>query len=313
MVVGDFAWDVVIRPQRDLLPGGDSLGEVLLAPGGSAANVAVWARRCGLETVFVGKVGEDRFGMMAEANLQAEGVQAQLIRTRARPTAAVAVLIGPGGERSMVSGQGADFTLRPGDLPEGLLARAGHLHLSAWSLFTDPPRAAAVAAARRAKAAGATLSLDPASFQMITQVGQGAFLEITQALAPDLFFPNLPEGQMLTGEEAPQAVAARLSQLYGGALIALKLDAGGALVLTGDETFRIPPGPDKLVDATGAGDSFAGAFLAGVLRGEPPRQAAELAVRVSSWVVGRSGARPEADDELMALVQGPRPLPDLLE
>ena len=43
-VVGDFAWDVLIRTNNEVLKGGDSFGEVLLHPGGSAANVAVWAR-----------------------------------------------------------------------------------------------------------------------------------------------------------------------------------------------------------------------------------------------------------------------------
>ena len=59
-VVGDFAWDVLIRTNNEVLKGGDSFGEVMLTPGGSGANVAVWARRCGLDTHFVGKVGRDQ-------------------------------------------------------------------------------------------------------------------------------------------------------------------------------------------------------------------------------------------------------------
>ena len=44
--VGDFAWDVLIRTDTELQHGGDTFGDVLLLPGGSAANVAVWAARC---------------------------------------------------------------------------------------------------------------------------------------------------------------------------------------------------------------------------------------------------------------------------
>ena len=47
VVVGDVVWDVLIRTNTQLLRGGDTFGEVELAPGGSAANAAVWARRCG--------------------------------------------------------------------------------------------------------------------------------------------------------------------------------------------------------------------------------------------------------------------------
>jgi hypothetical protein len=57
-VLGDFAWDVLIRTNSELLRGGDTFGEVMLTPGGSAANVAVWASRCGMNTRFVGKIGK---------------------------------------------------------------------------------------------------------------------------------------------------------------------------------------------------------------------------------------------------------------
>ena len=63
-VIGDFAWDVLIRTNTELLKGGDTFGEVLLMPGGSAANVAVWAARCGLPSHFIGKIGRDRFGLL---------------------------------------------------------------------------------------------------------------------------------------------------------------------------------------------------------------------------------------------------------
>ena len=58
--LGDFAWDVLIRTNQKLLKGGDTFGEVMLMPGGSAANVAVWASRCGMPTTFVGKIGRDQ-------------------------------------------------------------------------------------------------------------------------------------------------------------------------------------------------------------------------------------------------------------
>ncbi|MFZ9159020.1 MAG: PfkB family carbohydrate kinase, partial [Ilumatobacteraceae bacterium] len=73
-VLGDFAWDVLIRTNSELLRGGDTFGEVMLTPGGSAANVAVWASRCGTPTRFVGKIGRDRFGQLAQEDLECERV-----------------------------------------------------------------------------------------------------------------------------------------------------------------------------------------------------------------------------------------------
>lgn len=299
VVVGDAVWDVLIRTNTVLLTGGDTYGEVELAPGGSAANAAVWARRCGLPTTFVGKVGRDRFGALVEADLHDEGVEAYLIRTEAHLTGSVAVWIDHTGQRSMVSGKGADHALLPQELPRSMIAGARHLHLSAWALFSDPPRSAACAAARVARAAGATLSLDPASFQMIDAIGVDAFVELTAGLGIDVLFPNAEEAATLAGEGTPEAMAARLAERYAGALIALKLDADGALVLPpGGTPQRIPPQVNRLVDATGAGDAFAGAFLSRWLRGAEPAEAARFAVGVSEWVIQHVGARPSLDDEL---------------
>src|SRR5690606_1329353 len=133
VVVGDYAWDVLIRANTQLLAGGDIFGEVQLAPGGSAANTAVWARRCGLATRFIGKIGNDRFGSLAEDELAAEGVSADWVHSDAHLTGSVAVWIDHQGQRSMISGKGADHYLLPSEVPVSLLQRARHLHLSAWS------------------------------------------------------------------------------------------------------------------------------------------------------------------------------------
>src|SRR5690606_7693939 len=117
VVVGDYAWDVLIQANTELLAGGDIYGEVQLAPGGSAANTAVWARRCGLPTRFVGKVGNDRFGRLAQEELGEEDVGAVWLHSDTHHTGSVAVWIDHTGQRSMVSGKGADHYLLPGELP----------------------------------------------------------------------------------------------------------------------------------------------------------------------------------------------------
>lgn len=301
MVVGDYAWDVLIRTNSQLLSGGDIFGEVQLTPGGSAANTAVWARRCGQRTRFVGKIGQDRFGRLAMDELEAEGVEADWVLTDAHLTGSVAVWIDHQGQRSMVSGKGADHYLLPSDLPMGTLRSADHLHLSAWSFFGDPPRAAVRRAAAVTKEAGATVSFDPGSFQMIQELGAETFLSLTTDIGIDLLFPNAEEGQVLTGETDPERVAARLAELYRGAMVALKLDADGSYLLDAGTGTYLPPAPGRLVDATGAGDAYAGAFLASWLSGAQATAAAALANRVSAWVIGRVGARPERDDELGAI------------
>lgn len=304
VVVGDYAWDVLIRTNSPLQTGGDVFGEVQLAAGGSAANTAVWARRCGLATRFVGKIGNDSFGQLAVEELAAEGLAADWVRSDAHLTGSVAVWIDQEGERSMVSGKGADHYLLPSELPLATLRSAAYLHLHGWSFFGDPPRSAARRAASVAREAGARVSFDPGSFQMISQLGVDRFLSYTTDLGADAVFPNLEEGQVLSGEREPEAIGARLAELYGGALVVLKLDASGCYVHEAGEGAYFAAAPARLVDSTGAGDSFAGAFLAAWRGGGSAAEAARLANRVSAWVVERVGARPQPDAALAAVLEG---------
>ena len=302
-VIGDFAWDVLIRTNKALLTGGDTFGEVMLTPGGSAANVAVWAARCGMPTEFIGKIGRDRFGQLAQEDLTKENVTTHLVETDEHLTGCVAVFVDQTGERSMVSGRGADFYLLQSEVPKETVRRAGHLHMTAWSFFVDPPRSASRAAAHLAQERGATLSFDPGSFQMIGEMGVTQFLACTQDLGIDVFLPNYEEGEVLTGLDDPEAIAASLAGLYPNALIMLKLDADGALVYDAGVTTHIPPATNNLVDATGAGDSFAGAFLARYLSGSTAIEAAHFATTISAWVIEHLGARPEPDARLRATLR----------
>ncbi|SMB90438.1 carbohydrate kinase family protein [Deinococcus hopiensis] len=299
--LGDLAWDVLAKPDTMLLPGGDTTGRLELSGGGSAANLAVWARRAEHPATFVGKIGRDRFGELATAELQAEGVRAELILSAEHPTGVILALIDRRGQRAMLTGQGADWELLPQDLPVGVLQGAQHLHLTAWSLFRDPPRGAALEAARLAKAAGATLSLDPGSFQMIQQMGRENFLQIVDAVPFDVIFPNDDEARAMSGENDPARALDWLRERYPHALVVLKMDEEGALLEgPGQPRTHVPATDDRLTDATGAGDAFGGAFLAGWLSHGDAVRAARLAVQVGGWVVARFGARPPADAELQA-------------
>jgi ribokinase len=187
-------------------------------------------------------------------------------------------------------------------VPRDVVASTRHLHLTAWSFFTDPPRSAARAAALLAQEHGATLSFDPASFQMIEEMGVDQFLAVTQDLGIDVFLPNKEEGAVLTGVGDPEAMARELDALYPSALVILKLDADGALVWQNGAAHHIPPATNKLVDATGAGDSFAGAFLARHLAGASTSDAARFATTISAWVIEHPGARPAPDSRLATII-----------
>ena len=298
MAVGDLAWDVLAKPDQSLLPGGDTTGQVALSGGGSSANVAVWARRVGMPTGFLGKVGNDRFGQEAVQDLQTEGVTPHIIWDAVHPTGVILVLIDSSGQRSMLTSQGADFWLEPEEVPADPIRAASHVHITAWSVFTDPPRRAALRAARLALEAGASVSFDPGSYQMIREIGREEFKRTTRELSFDFILPNLEEGRALTGARSPHEVLDALNELYPQAMVLLKLDKDGALILDGDRVLEVAATNDLVIDATGAGDAFGGAFLGHYLRSRDALAAGHLAVQMAGWVVGRFGARATRDAEL---------------
>jgi ribokinase len=306
IAVGDLVWDVLVKPDTILLPGGDTTGRVALAPGGSAANVAAWVARVGMPAGFIGSVGADTFGTLIIEDLEREGVELHIRRTPGYDTGVILVLIDLQGQRSMVTNQGADFHLLPEDLSEETLRACAHVHITAWSLFTDPPRAAALRAAQLAKAAGATVSFDPASYQMIHEMGSQRFAQITAALPVDMLFPNRDEGQVLTGEREPAAIAGALRERYPGAIVVLKLDRDGCYVLADHHAQHYPTPDGPVIDATGAGDAFDAAFIARYLHDHDLAAAARFANQIGTWVVARYGARPERDAELATLLASER-------
>jgi ribokinase len=251
---------------------------------------------------FVGKVGADVFGDIICEDLAREGVELHVTRTAERDTGVILAMIDRAGQRSMVTNQGADFVLLPEDLAADALRACGHVHITAWSLFTDPPRAAAVKAAQLAHESGATVSFDPASYQMIREMGHDAFIRATEGLPVDILFPNRDEGMVLTGEREPEKIAQALARRYQGAMIVLKLDRDGCFVLAGDHARHYPTPDAEVVDTTGAGDAFNAAFLARYHHNGDLDSAAAFANTIGGWVVAHYGARPPADEALHALL-----------
>ena len=255
VVLGDLMVDVIARVSGPLARGSDTPAEVRVAGGGSGANVAAWAAALGTPVKLVCNVGDDERGRAAIAELR--GVDVYAAVDPERPTGTCVVLVEPGGERTMLPDPGAN------DAPLGEIPLGDHLHVVGYALLRDGPRASALAAIERARAAGMTVSVDPSSW---------ALLRPGALPAVDLLLPNEREAELL-GERDGMVV---------------KLGAAGAR--WGD--VHVPAPPVDVVDTTGAGDAFAAGLLSARMSGAAPREALEAACAVAARVVGQLGARP---------------------
>ncbi len=290
MVVGDLLYDMLAKVEGEVTLGVDTFIPIRVAAGGSGANSAAWLAASGVETHFVGRVGDDVFGGFVEGELERAGATTHVARDPTLATGKVFVLVDGAGERTMITDRGASESLSPEDLPEDLLA-GGHLHLSGYTFSGGTRRELATKALRSARQTGATVSLDPSSVPLLQSIGPKQFLDWTHGA--DLFFPNRPEGELLSDEKDPDRIADRLLDSY--AAVVLKLGPEGALYADRDgRRERVSAAPVRVEDTTGAGDAFCAGFLSLWLDGRPPDEALRRGAELAGRAVGRAGARPEA-------------------
>jgi sugar/nucleoside kinase (ribokinase family) len=288
VVVGDLLYDLLARVDGDVTPGTDTFTRIRAVAGGSGANAAAWLAACGVETHFVGRVGDDAFGEFLEGEMEKAGVGVHLVRDPSVATGKVFVLVDGEGERTMITDRGAGETLSPGDLPRSLF-RAGHLHLSGYTFSGGSRRETALRAMRLARGSGMTVSVDPSAVPMLQKIGPEAFLGWTRGA--DLCFPNLEEGSLLAGTEGPAHVVQMLLAHYPA--VVLKLGAGGALYADAHGVrSRVPAAQARVTDTTGAGDALCAGFLSAWLVGAAPEEALRRGVGLAARAVGRVGGRP---------------------
>lgn len=285
---GDLVLDVILRVEGGLERDTDAPGEVRPAPGGSAANLAVWSARVGSAVRFACRVGDDMLGRALIEDMRAEGVEPLVAVDSVYPTP-VLVLLAEGTMRHMVVPDGAQFQLDASDIPDEAVATSGWVHVTGYSLFREKPRRAAFKVLEIARQQQIPVSFDPSSAGFIRRHG----LELPEGLR--LLVPNWEEAVELAGSGTPEEVVRRLAPL--AEIVALKLGPEGAILAWGDRIERIGAaaldGP--VLDATGAGDSWAACFIHHLRAGAEPVEAARVANQLAARVVTRLGARPRFD------------------
>jgi ribokinase len=247
VVVGDALLDVLAVPAEPMRAGADVPAAVRVAPGGQGANLAVRLARRGVAVELVCAIGDDAAGRLLREALAAEGVRVHDLRADA--TGAVIVLVDAAGERTMLSRR-VPLATRLGNAPS---VGADWLAVSGYLLLESG--AGRVASALRGWAPRRMLvgcAVPDASLD--------AWQQAAEALAPDVVILNRDE-------------AGRVPSLERHRLVVT--ETGGATAVIGDvrATAAAPAGP-AATDTTGAGDAFAGAFLAELLDAWPPDESA---------------------------------------
>jgi tagatose kinase len=279
-------WDVLlivgealVAYQRDLGPDGQGPADYT-GPwaSGAPAITSYVAGRLGVETHFVGGIGSDEHGRVIRARLSAAGVHLDHLQVDGvLPTATAHITYRGPDHREFVfnvAGTAATAVRDVGDLPE----RASWVHLSGSALiFGDPLASTALAAFDRARRAGARTSVDPnVRPEALTSDLRLALIEAVRRA--DVLLPSEGELEVLGLDVAHLlAAGAVVCTTLGPAGVEVRDPQGGVTTL--------PAITVRAVDTDGAGDSFAGGFVAAALNGADPVTAARAGLASAARAV----------------------------
>lgn len=256
-------------------------GEAAFRPGhgGDVSNCAVAAARQEASVGIVTALGRDEFGASFLDLWQEEGVDASAVKLDGgAPTAVYFVTHGPDGHSFSYRRAGsAASRLSPEELPLDYIRGARILHASGISQAISTAACDLVfLAMHTVRAAGGLVSYDTNLRARLWPIDRARAIIHAAAGLSHILKTSSEDASALTGSTDPNRIADFYLGL-GPSIVIVTLGAEGALVATKDKRLAVPAIPVKPVDATGAGDTFDGAFLAEYLRHADPFEAARYA------------------------------------
>lgn len=284
VVFGSINVDLVCRTAHFPAPGETVAGsDYELIPGGKGANQALAARRAGAEVQMIGAVGEDDMAGIALRELAEGGVHLDAIQTIGRTTGVAIITVDQRAENTIVLSPGANGRLQASALEAISIGSRDTLLLQ-----MEVPVAESLAAARRARAAGARIVLSIAPFAPLDS-------EVFDLV--DIILVNETEARDLARHLGLESTgdAEEIVAILAGALnriVVATLGAHGAIAVSGAETYQVPSLKITPVDTTGAGDTFCGVLATLLDEGQDLGTALSYASVAGSLTCLKLGAQP---------------------
>ena len=300
VVLGVFVADTAYRAARQPRMGETILGDSFaLGPGGKGSNQAVAAARAGGDAQMLTKIGRDPFGRMALDAWAEAGVRSAATEHDEATGAAYIFVDAATGDNAIIVCPGVAGTLSEADV-EGwadLIAGAGVLLTQ-----LEQPIPAARRALEIARGAGVTTILNPAPAAELPQ----GLLALCDHVTPNESEAEALTGVAVRGLEDAEAAARALREAGAGA-VTITLGERGALFHDGARTEHVPAVPvGPVVETTGAGDAFNGAFAVALARGDDPVAAVRFGCGAAGISVTRPGTAPSMPtlEEIEAALEG---------
>lgn len=282
---GQVIVDLVMALETLPASGGDVLAQSANFEAGGGFNVMAAARRNGLPVIYLGRHGNGRFGDLARAAMQLEGVEMALAVSTDKDTGLCVALTEASTERTFISHIGAEGDLSAEDLTHAAPCSDDYVYVSGYSLLLEG----------KAQALLDWLLVLPRDIRVVFDPGplvKTPDSALMAALLPriDIWTSNGPEALAFTGAGTlAQALSELQRHLPETALLVVRDGPNGCWVSRQGNAEHISGFKVKAVDSNGAGDAHAGVFIAGLANGLTPAQAARRANAAAALAVTRWG------------------------
>jgi sulfofructose kinase len=273
--IGENSVDVVCRVSGTVAPNTKLpiVARKVLA-GGQVATTLATCASLGLRVAYIGAFGNDQHAATLRDALTDRGVDTTHCVVRdVRNRSAVIVVDELTGDRTVLWDRDPQLDLRSDEIGAEVIANARVLHID------DVDPAAAIAAAGIARVAGIPITTD---FDRTDQASQ-----LLSAVSAPILAESMPSA--LTGEADPER-ALRALRRPQHRMLCVTLGARGAMMLAGERLYHSPAFSVNVVDSTGAGDVFRGAFIVAMLRGDGPEDMLRFANAAAAIACTREGA-----------------------
>ncbi|MBC8346947.1 MAG: adenosine kinase [Candidatus Marinimicrobia bacterium] len=255
-------------------------------PGGSAPNTLLACAGLGIQGVISGKIGNDAFGEIYQAQVEKYGINSRLVISDG-PTGSSIILVTPDGERTMNThlGMCQDFSIA--DIDESLLAKADIFYFTGYMWDTESQKSAITHALSIAKDNRIKVIFDVADPFAVHRY-RDAFLTLIEEEV-DVVFANQAELSILFDTENIEKATKSLGRIAN--MAAVKLGKKGCYVIEKGDLYKISSRPIIAKDSTGAGDMFAAGFMAALSKGYRGKTAGEIGGYLAEEIIQIPGAQ----------------------
>lgn len=289
LVIGSLNMDMVTNVPITPSIGETTLGHGLtLIPGGKGANQAVAIGKLGGDVSMVGVVGDDKYGKILVKNLSDNGVNTNgIVCCDTVSTGIAFIMVNKGGNNSIVVIPGANNEMTPDMIDESYVSDFDYLVAQ-----MEIPMNCLETAFSLAKKNNLYTILNPAPAAKLSK-------KLMESV--DLLVPNETEFEILTGYKADEEVALQQGikslKEHGIKKILLTLGEKGARYFgSNNEDIYVSAYIVDAVDTTAGGDSFIGAIVTSLSKGNSINEALEFAMKVGAITVSSLGAQNSLPD-----------------